>query len=187
MTVRDSAPARSLGALRGRSYPKGKGLFHQVAWVALSTLVVTKVWCPNRVRCAILRALGAQIGNGVLIKHDVRIQWPWRLTIGDHTWLGVGVSVVNIEHLTIGSNVCVSQEAFLCTGSHDYMSPVFEYDNRPTTIEDGVWIGARAMVLRGITVGARSVVGAQALVVTDIPAGSLVTAPQVIVRPIVGG
>jgi putative colanic acid biosynthesis acetyltransferase WcaF len=191
LTVRDSAPVRSLGALRalgterGTSYPKGRGLFHQVLWVALSSLVFTKVWCPNRLRCAILRALGADIGSGVLIRHDVRIQWPWRLTVGDDSWIGVGATIANLEHLTIGSNVCVSQEAFICTGSHDYRSPVFEFDNAPITIEDGVWIAARAMVLRGVTVGARSVVGAQAVVVSDIPEGSLVTAPLPTVRPIV--
>lgn len=186
MTASSTAPRRNLGALRGRSYDKGRGFVYQAAWVALSTFVFTKVWCPSRLRCAILRALGAQVGTGVFIKHGVTIQWPWRLTVGDDTWLGVGVSIVNIEHLTIGSNVCVSQEAFLCTGSHDYRSPVFEYDNRPTTIEDGVWVGARAMVLRGITVGADSVIGAQAVVVRDIPAGSMVTAPLPTVRPIVG-
>lgn len=173
-----TAPVRSLGALRGRTYDKGRGFPHQLAWVILSNTLVSRVWCPNRVRCAILRALGAEIGTGVLIKHNVDIQWPWRLTIGNDSWLGTGVSIINISHITIGSNVCVSQQAMICSGSHDYRSPVFEYDNRPITIEDGVWIGARATVLRGVTVGARSVVGAQALVAKDIPADSMATAPQ---------
>jgi putative colanic acid biosynthesis acetyltransferase WcaF len=177
---------RELGAQRGSSYPKGRGLLHQVLWVALSSLVVTKVWCPNRLRCAILRALGAQLGEGVLIRHDVRIQWPWKLTMGDNSWLGVGATVVNLEHLTIGSNVCISQEAFICTGSHDFRSPVFEFDNAPIVIEDGVWVAARAVVLRGVTIGARSVVGANALVVKDVPPDSMVSAPLPTVRPIVG-
>lgn len=178
---------RTLGAQRGTSYPKGRGLLHQVLWVALSTLVVTKVWCPNRARCAILRAFGADLGQGVLIRHGVSIQWPWKLTMGDDSWLGVGVNVVNLEHLTIGSNVCISQEAFLCTGSHDYRSPVFEFDNAPIIIEDGVWVAARAVILRGVTIGAHSVVGAAALVTTDVPPGSMVVAPLPTVRPIVGG
>lgn len=192
MSVDGPAPERSLGALRtlgaerGSSYPKGRGLLHQVAWVALSTLVVTKVWCPNRLRCAILRVMGAELGKGVLIRHDVRIQWPWKLTMGDDSWIGVGATIVNLEHLTIGSNVCISQEAFVCTGSHDHRSPVFEFDNAPIVIEDGVWVAARAVILRGVTIGARSVVGANTLVVRDVPPGSMVTAPLPTVRPISG-
>ena len=180
-----TAPVRSLGALRGRSYDKGRGFAHQLGWTLASHFVVTKVWCPNTLRCAILRFFGAQLGSGVLIKHDVDIQWPWNLTMGDNSWLGVGVSIANIAPVTLGSDVCVSQQAFICSGSHDYRSPVFEYDNRPIVIEDGVWIGARATVLRGVTVGARSVVGSQSLVVKDIPTDSLASAPTATVRTLI--
>lgn len=181
----DSTPSvRSLGALRGRSYDKGRGFVHQALWVAFSALVFTKVWCPNRIRCAALRAFGAKIGTGVLIKHDVRIQWPWKLAIADNTWIGVGCDLYNVEMLTIGSDVCVSQQAFLCTGSHDHRSPVFEYDNGPIVIENGVWVGARALILRGVTVGANSVIGAAALVSADVPASSFALAPPSTIRPI---
>lgn len=193
MSTHSGPPHRSLGALRtlgdqrGSSYPKGRGLLAQVAWVAISDLLITRVWLPNRFRCAILRAFGAKLGNGVLIRHGVQIQWPWKLTMGDDSWIGVGATIVNLEQLTIGSNVCISQEAFICTGSHDYRSPVFEFDNAPIVVEDGVWIAARAVVLRGVTVGAHSVVGANTLVVKDVSPGSLVTCPLPDVRPLAGG
>ncbi|MDH6196212.1 putative colanic acid biosynthesis acetyltransferase WcaF [Mycobacterium frederiksbergense] len=174
-------PNRSLAARRGRPYDKGRGLGTQMLWVALSTLVVTQVWCPNRLRCAILRWFGAQIGEGVLIRHRVTIQWPWKLSIGDNSWIGVGSELYNLADIVIGSNVCVSQHVFLCTGSHDRWSPTFEFDNGPITIEDGVWICARSTVLRGVTIGAGSVVGAMSLVYRDVPPQSMVRAPQPVV------
>lgn len=180
----NSTSSRSLAALRGRSYDKGRGILHQALWVALSTMLFTQVWCPNRLRCSILRAFGASIGNGVLIKHDVRVQWPWKLSIGDNSWIGVGAYLYNIEQLTIGSDVCISQQAFLCTGSHDHRSPVFEYDNGPIVLHDGVWVGARAVVLRGVTIGANSVIGATALVASDVDASTVVLAPQSVRAPI---
>lgn len=168
---------RSLAARRGKPYDKGRGVFAQALWVAMSTIVFKQVWCPNRLRCAILRWFGGEIGSGVLIKQQVNVQWPWKLTIGDNSWVGVGADLYNLEHITIGSDVCVSQYVFLCAGSHDRHSPTFEFDNGPIVVEDGVWLCARSMVLRGVRIGANSVVGATALVATDVPPDSLVRAP----------
>jgi putative colanic acid biosynthesis acetyltransferase WcaF len=169
---------RSLAARRGRPYDKGRGLAMQMLWVALSTLVFTQVWCPNRLRCAILRLFGARIGDGVLIRHRVTVQWPWKLSIGDNSWIGTGAELYNLDDIVIGSDVCISQCAFLCTGSHDRWSPSFEFDNAPIVIEDGVWICARSTVLRGVTIGANSVVGATSLVYRDIPPDSIVQPAQ---------
>lgn len=175
---------RSLAARRGRPYDKGRGFAAQALWVAVSTLVFTHVWCPNRLRCAILRSFGAVIGEGVLIRHRVTVQWPWKLSIGDNSWIGTGAELYNLDTISIGSDVCVSQHSYLCTGSHDRMSPSFEFDNAPIVIEDGAWICARATILRGVTVGANSVVGATSLVSRDVPPGSLVRPPQPAIGPL---
>jgi putative colanic acid biosynthesis acetyltransferase WcaF len=167
----------SLAARRGRPYDKGRGFAAQAMWVAVSTLIFTQVWCPNLMRCAILRWFGAEIGAGVLIKQRVRIQWPWKLVIGENSWVGTDVELYNLDTIVIGSDVCISQQTYLCTGSHDRRSPTFEFDNGPIVIENGVWLCARTTVLRGVTVGANSVVGATALVFEDIPADSIVLAP----------
>lgn len=174
---------RSLAARRGRPYDKGRGIVAQALWVATSTLVFTQVWCPNRLRCALLRRFGAQIGDGVLIKQKVNVQWPWKLSIGDNSWVGVGADLYNLEPITIGSDVCISQQAYLCTGSHDRHSPTFEFDNAPIVVEDGAWLCARSMVLRGVTIGANSVVGAMALVTSDVAPDSLVHARASTVTP----
>ena len=175
--------ARSLAPVRSRPYDKGRGFAAQALWVAVSTFIFTRVWCPNRLRCAILRWFGARIGTGVLIKHRVNVQWPWKLSIGTDSWVAMGADLYNIDEIVIGSDVCISQYVYLCTGSHDRRSPTFEYDNGPIVIENGVWLCARSTVLRGVTVGANSVVGATSLVSGDIPPNSIVRPPPSIVMP----
>ncbi|MCD5343529.1 hypothetical protein LR392_14990 [Arthrobacter sp. AK04] len=93
-------------------------------------------------------------------------------------WIGVDAWLLNLEPIDIGSNVCISQGAFLCTGSHQADSPSFEYDNAPIRVCDGAWIAAKAIVLRGVTVGKGAVVGAGALVVRDVPERARALAPK---------
>ncbi|MFI5509961.1 DapH/DapD/GlmU-related protein [Mycobacterium sp. NPDC051804] len=167
---------RSLSGFTGAGYDKGRSVLVQIAWLASSGMVVTRWWCPNRLRLAILRAFGAQIGKGTLIRHRVRVHWPWKLVVGENTWIGEGVWILNLEPVSIGDDVCISQEALLCTGSHQRRSPTFEFDNAPIRIGDGAWIAVRSTILRGVTVGEDAVVGATALVTSDVPPGALVLA-----------
>jgi putative colanic acid biosynthesis acetyltransferase WcaF len=169
---------RQLSKFTGAGYEKGRSRLIQALWVCVSALVIEKVWCPARLRVVVLRIFGARVGKGVLIRHGVRVHWPWKLTVGDDVWIGVDVWLLNLEPIDIGSNVCISQAAFLCTGSHRADSPSFEYDNAPIRVCDGAWIAAKAIVLRGVTVGRRAVVGAGALVVRDVPEGARALAPK---------
>ncbi|MGD7707101.1 DapH/DapD/GlmU-related protein [Microlunatus sp. Y2014] len=184
-TDETSAPApprrRRLAGFTGAGYDRGRGVGWQVGWLLVSGLVTQRWWCPVSLRVAILRAFGAHIGSGVNLRHAVRIHWPWKLTIGDDSWIGERAWLLNLEPITIGADVCISQDVFLCTGSHDHRSPTFEFDNGPIRVEDGAWVAARATVLRGVTVGADSIVGAAALVVSDVAPGSTVLAP--VARP----
>jgi putative colanic acid biosynthesis acetyltransferase WcaF len=166
-----------LAARRGHPYDKGRGVVAQALWVAVSTLIFTQVWCPNRLRCALLRWFGAAVGENVLIKHRVRVQWPWKLSIGNDSWVGTDAELYNLDNIVIGSDVCISQHVFVCTGSHDRKSPTFEFDNAPIVLEDGVWLCARSTVLRGVTIGANSVIAATALVTRDVPPNSIVRPP----------
>jgi putative colanic acid biosynthesis acetyltransferase WcaF len=144
--------ARRLGAFSGHGYDKGRPFVMQALWFAVLNLIFVKWWCPAVWRVSILRWFGADIGKGVLIRHRVRILWPWKLVIGEDSWIGEGVWLLNLEPIVIGRDTCLSQEAFICTGSHSFKSPSFEYDNAPITIGNYVWIGARATVLRGVQV-----------------------------------
>ncbi|MFC5433786.1 putative colanic acid biosynthesis acetyltransferase [Microbacterium suwonense] len=149
----------------------------QAAWQLASSVLVMPWFVPPRIRIAVLRAFGAKIGKGVNFRAGVRVHWPWKLEIGDDSWIGERVWLLNLESIRIGSDVCVSQAAFLCTGSHDHRSPSFEFDNAPIRVEDGAWIAARATVLRGVTIGADAIVGATALVTKDVAAGAVALAP----------
>lgn len=167
------AEERDLSRFSGAGYSIGRSRPVQILWLLVSGTVVMRWWFPARARVAVLRAFGATIGEGVLIRHRVRIHWPWKLTVGDHSWIGEGAWILNLEPVTIGRQVCISQDALLCTGSHDRRSPTFEFDNGPITIGDGAWVAARATVLRGVTIGDNATVGAAALAYRDVPAGEV--------------
>lgn len=172
-----STHRRRLSSFTGRGYDKGRPLAVCALWVLVEPLQRAGL-CPPRLRAAILRAFGARIGTGVNIRNDVRIHWPWKLTVGDNSWIGVGAYLLNLEPITIGDDVCVSQQAFLCTGSHQADDPAFEFDNAPIVVRDGAWVAARATILRGVTVGRDAVIGATALVTRDVPDGARVVAPR---------
>ncbi len=171
-----TAVRRQLAGFTGAGYDKGRSVGWQVAWMFASGALTTRWWCPLRVRIAVLRVFGAHIGERVLIRHNVRIHWPWKLTISDDTWIGEDVWILNLEPVTIGANVCISQGVLLCTGSHDRHSPTFEFDNAPIIMCDGAWVATRATVLRGVTIGAGAVVGANSLVTRNVPADTTVLA-----------
>lgn len=167
----------TLAGFTGEGYDKGRSLLVQVSWLIVSGLLTSQWWCPNSLRIAVLRAFGARIDAGVLIRHRVRIHWPWKLVVGRDSWIGEGVWILNLEPVTIGADCCVSQEALLCTGSHSRSSPTFEFDNAPIILGDGVWVAARATILRGVRVGDNATIGATALVSRDVDADSTVLAP----------
>lgn len=166
-----------LSGFSGSGYDKGRSKLIQAAWLAASDLIM-HWWVPAAIRTATLRAFGAKIDDGVLIRHRVRIHWPWKLTVGRDTWIGEGTWILNLEPVTIGHDVCISQDVLLCTGSHDRRSPTFEFDNGPITVADNSWIAARATVLRGVTIGQGAVVAATALVTRDVAPGDVVRTPR---------
>jgi putative colanic acid biosynthesis acetyltransferase WcaF len=126
---------------------------------------------PSGLKCWILRLFGAKLGLGVVIKPRVNIHFPWKLAVGDHTWIGEEVFILNFEPVTVGSHCCLSQRAFLCTGNHDFTKPDMPYRNRPITVEDGAWVGAQVFVGPGVTVGSESVVAAGSVVTVSLPGG----------------
>jgi len=164
----------SLAGFTGAGYDKGRSKAWQALWHVVHHLAFQRWWFPPRLRPFVLRRFGARIGDRVLIRQDVRIHWPWKLDIGDDCWIGERAWLLDLEPITIGRDVCISQDAFLCTGSHDRHSPTFEFDNGPIVVEDEAWVAARATVLRGVTVGQGALVAAGAIARADVPAGATV-------------
>ena len=168
----------SLRDFTGEGRPVGVPWFVRLLWMLMSRCLTMQWWCPNRLRVLVLRGFGARIGTGTLIKHDVKIDWPWKLEIGNDTWIGESTWIINAEPVIIGSNTCISQAALLCSGGHDRFSPTFEFDNAPIVIGDSVWIATRATILRGVRIGDGATVGATALVTRDVPEAATILAPR---------
>jgi len=154
-----------LSRYSNRNPHKLKRLLWELVWAVCFR--PTPRWCLNGWRCGLLRAFGAKIGRGVRIQGSAKVWQPWKLTIGDHSWIDGGVSLYSVDDITIGANAVVSDGTFLCTASHDIRSQSFELQTKPVVIGDCAWICARATVLPGVTIGEGSVVAAGALVTKD--------------------
>ena len=151
---------RNLNHFSGVGYDKGKNVAWQFLWHAFSNLIFKKYWFPPALRPLSLRFFGAYVGKSVRIRENVHIHWPWKLQIGNYCWIGTEVLILNLENVKICDNVCISQRAFLCTGSHNAKSPTFEFSNKPIILESSVWICASAFILPGSRVPRGTVVPA---------------------------
>jgi putative colanic acid biosynthesis acetyltransferase WcaF len=150
-------------------FDRGAGPLKEAVWLLVSRLLFQL--CPvslSAVKCTVLRCFGASVGRGVVIKPDVKITFPWKLTLGDHVWLGEECWLLTLAPIIIDSHVCVSQRAFLCTGNHDYKSPTFDLITKPIRVESGAWIGASAFVAPGVTIGTHAVLSAGSVATKDL-------------------
>lgn len=118
----------------------------------------------------LLKLFGAKVGNGVVIKPSVNIKFPWKLSIGDHSWIGEHVWIDNLAKVSIGNNVCISQGAYLLTGNHNYKKTSFDLITAEIILEDGVWVGAKAIVCPGITCKTHAILTVASVASKDLDA-----------------
>jgi putative colanic acid biosynthesis acetyltransferase WcaF len=147
-----------LSSFSPAGFDRGASKAREFLWIMVSLVLFQ--WCPLKLsglKCVALRCFGARIGRGVVIKPQVKITFPWKLTIGHEVWLGEECWLLNLDQIVIGSNVCISQRVFLCTGSHNYKSPSFDLIVKPIRVEDGAWLCANSWVGPGVTVGSHAV------------------------------
>jgi len=160
----------NLFGFRNAWYKPGRNKIVQTVWFLSGCPLLRSSLLPfSAPRRWLLRIFGARVGTGVVIKPGVRVKYPWRLTVSDYSWLGEDCWIDNLEHVSIGSNVCISQGAYLCTGNHDWSDPVFGLLVRPIHIEDGAWIGAKALISPGVSIGECAIATAGSVVTHDIP------------------
>ncbi|HLK62883.1 MAG TPA: WcaF family extracellular polysaccharide biosynthesis acetyltransferase [Bryobacteraceae bacterium] len=163
--------AVDLSAFHNEWYRPGRSRLVQAAWFFLGSPLVRFPLLPlSGARLAVLRLFGARIGRGVVIKPGVRVKYPWLLTTGDHCWIGEDCWIDNLAEVTLGSDVCISQGAYLCCGNHDWSDPAFGLLVGKISVADGAWIGARAVVGPGSIVGECAVVTAGSVVTRRVPA-----------------
>jgi putative colanic acid biosynthesis acetyltransferase WcaF len=164
-----------LSIYNNRDFDRGAPRWKEAAWMGMRFLFFQNAFpWPSTLRCVLLRAFGAKIGRRVVIRANVNISFPWRLRIGDHVWIGEDVGILTLAPVTIEANVCISQRAYLCTGSHDFRREDFKLRVAPITVYEGSWVAASSFIAPGVKIGPDAVVSAGSVVFENVAAGTRV-------------
>ena len=146
-------------------FDRGRSRLVEICWRILEGLFFNS-WLPGSGwRVGLLRLFGAKMGQGIVIKPHVRVKFPWKLKIGDNSWIGESSWIDNLAEVSIGRNCCISQGAYLCTGSHRWDKDSFDLETKPILIRDQCCIGAQAKIAPGVVMeeGAVLTLGSVAL------------------------
>ena len=155
-------------------FTTGAGSIKKALWFITNALFFINPLNPfSGIKVSLLRMFGARIGKGVVIKPGVNIKFPWKLNIGDYSWIGEKVWIDNLDTVTIGSNCCLSQGALILIGNHNYKVNTFDLMVEPVVLEDGVWLGAGSIVTGGVTCRSHSVLAVNSVASSDLNAYSV--------------
>jgi len=171
--VPDDCPVIDLASAPGAREAWDKPRWIVYLWSACELILVSNPWqISSALRTCVLRAFGAEIGQDVILRPRLRVKFPWKLKIGDRSWIGEDVWLHNQDNLDVGSDAVISQGTFVTTGSHRYASDMALLTT-PVTIADGVWITARCVVLAGATIGQSAVILPNTVVRGCVPPGTI--------------
>ena len=145
------------------------GWFVQLWWIVQALFFKTSPQFMYGWRRFLMRCFGADIGKKVILRPSMHTQFPWKVTIGDHSWIGDDVVLYSLGNITIGKNVVISQRSYLCTGSHDYTKVDFPIFQREITVEDECWLATDVFVGPGVKIGKGTIVGARSSVFQSLP------------------
>ncbi len=160
--VQDLSSFRLPPGFRGRS-----AVYVQLWFLVQATLFAMSPRFMFAWRRLILRLFGARVGKNVQIRPGARILYPWRVSIGDFSWIGDGSNIYSLAEITIGDNVAIAADVSIISGSHDYTKPSFPIVATPVQIARQAWICDRVTILPGVSIGEGSIVGAASLVLED--------------------
>ncbi|HTP40140.1 MAG TPA: WcaF family extracellular polysaccharide biosynthesis acetyltransferase [Steroidobacteraceae bacterium] len=181
--VQDLARFRVPAGFRGRPQ-----WFVQLWWLVQSTLFGLSPDALYGWRSFLLRLFGAGIGKGVRIRASARVTYPWKVRIGDRTWIGHHSVLYSLGNISIGEDVAIAHDVYLCAGGHDYRQVDFPYLTKPSEIDiaigSEVWLANDVFVGPGVHVGAGAVVGVRSTVLRSLPEGMVCHGtPAVPVKP----
>lgn len=151
----------------------GGNFISRALWYCFSSAFVSSRFPFSGLRIFLLRLFGAKIGKGCVVKPNVNVKYPWNLRVGNHTWIGEHAWIDNLTTVTIGNNCCISQGGFLLTGNHDYTGPDFDLIVRPIVMEDGSWVGAKAVVCPGVTLKSHAILTVGSVATKDLEEWSI--------------
>ena len=155
-------------------FDRGRPGWFVLLWWLVQAIVFPLTPQPlSNVRCWLLRLFGAQIGTDVIVRPTSRFTYPWKVQIGDCSWIGDDVVFYSLDCITVGEHCVVSQKTYLCTGSHDPADPAFGLTTQPIAIGNGAWIATDCFVGPGVKIGSNALVGARSSVFSSLPAGQI--------------
>ena len=134
-------------------------------WYFINVIFFKSSFFPfNFLKIFLLQLFGCSLGKGVVIKPNVNIKYPWKLSLGNYVWIGERVWIDNLDNVTIGNHVCISQGAMLICGSHNYKKQSFDLITKEITLNDGVWIGAKSIILPGVVAESHAILSAGSII-----------------------
>lgn len=149
----------------------GANKLKQIAWYFTNAIFFKSSINPSSaIKVFLLKLFGAKIGTNVNIKPSINIKYPWKLVVGNYSWIGEAVWIDNLSDVIIGENVTLSQGALLLTGSHDHTKETFDFVSFPIILEDGVWVGAKAVVFGGVICYTHSILGINSVAESNLSA-----------------
>lgn len=161
-----------LSGYRNHNQNKLKRLIWECVWPVLGGL--TPRWAFNGWRRFLLTTFGAVIGKNIVIRGSAEVWQPWRLRIGNNSWIDANVRLYSVDDIRIGHDAVVSEGAFICTASHDISSETFQLKTAPIEIGNYAWVCSRAIVLPGVKIGEGAVIAAGAVVTKDVAPWTIV-------------
>jgi putative colanic acid biosynthesis acetyltransferase WcaF len=164
----------NLSLYNNHPYHPGGNAFKRLLWHYINLVFFNSGLFPvYGLKVFLLKAFGAKTGKNIAIKPYVNIKYPWNLSIGDNTWIGENVWLDSLVMISIGPNACISQGATILTGSHNYKKSTFDLITGPVILEEGVWIGAGAIVNQGITAASHAVLTSGSVATKNLEAYSV--------------
>ena len=140
----------------------------QMWWLVQETLFR---WSPQWAygfRNWLAKIFGARIGRGVLLRPSCKITYPWKVSIGEFSWIGDNVTLYSLGDIQIGKNTIVSQNSYICAATHDYTKSTFDILDLPVKIGNSVWLASDVFIAPGITICDTTIISLRSTVTKDI-------------------
>ena len=125
-------------------------------------------------RRLIFRWAGVKIGKGSAIHIGARFYQPKNISIGKDTIIGDHATLDGRDRLSIGNHVDIASDVMIFNSQHNINDPEFNAIEAPVIVEDYVFIGPRAIILPGVTIGRGAIIGAGAVVTKSVMPGIIV-------------
>lgn len=144
---------------------------HVVLCIWQITWLICCSWTPkffNPWRLIILRIFGSEITGIPFVHSSAKIKIPWHLTLRHRACLGEKSNSYNLGKIEVHERATISQEVYLCTGTHDFKKKSMQLITQCIIVRENAFVGVRAMILPGVTIGKNAIVGAQSVITKDL-------------------